>query len=323
MNSLVERYTATMVVSFLIATAIAAALKPRELVFLDTARGVAVGRVALPGPGLAAFAAPDGRIVVPLAGEDATVVVSPSGKLERWNGRLFPLFFVEVDRMYAVMPGVLATLSYPERVPIAQVPLPGVAGALRAGCSADGRLVAVVPARTGGRSLLLEAGLDRTAPVRVALAGDASGVALAPDGSFVIVTVEGGGLQLVAPGASMATRVFDLGGQVRAVAVRADGRLVLAGVAAGDGGEVVGIRVEPGGREPLRVHSRLRLPAAVTALAAGADEVDAMAGEWLVVLDASGRHVRRRVSVPGVEDLVLLPERARTTVPQWSDASGP
>lgn len=322
-GSLAERYTAPVTGSFLVAAAIAAASCPPEVVFLDTQTGATVGRARLPGPGLAMFAAPDGRVVVPLSGEDATAVVSRSGKIERWNGRLFPLFFVEADRMYAVLPGVLATLSYPERLTIAQVPLPGVSGARRAGCSADGRLVAVVPAGVGDHTLLLAAGLDRTAPVRVALAAVASSVALAPDGSFVIAVSSAGGLELVVPASSRATRPFDPGGQARAAAVTPDGRLVLVGVAHRDFGEVVGIRVDIGAREPLREHTRLRLPAAVGAVAAAADEVVVAAGEWLVVLDAKGRHVRRRISAPGVVDLVLLPEKARSTVPRWSDASTP
>ncbi len=309
--------------SLLVAAAIAAALCPPEVVFLDTQTGATVGRATLPGPGLAIFAAPDGRVVVPLGGEDATAVVSRSGKIERWSGRLFPLFFVEADRMYAVLPGVLATLSYPERLTIARVPLPGVSGARRAGCSADGRLVAVVPAGAGEHTLLLAAGLDRTAPVRVALAADATGVALAPDGSFVIAVSSAGGLELVVPASSRAARPFDPGGQARAAAVTPDGRLVLVGVARRGFGEVVGIRVDAGAREPLREHTRLRLPAAVGAVAAATDAVVVAAGEWLVVLDARGRHVRRRISAPGIVDLVLLPEKARSTVPRWSDAGSP
>jgi len=160
-----------MPTSVLLAAALAAVLCPHEVVFVDTGTGAIVRRVDLAADGVAVFAAPDRRVVVPLATGDRTVVVEASGKVEHWQGRVFPMFFADFDRMHVVLPGALATLSYPERISLLQIPLPGVAGARREACSADGRLVAVVPSGPEGNSLTFVAALEAAVRAVCSLAG--------------------------------------------------------------------------------------------------------------------------------------------------------
>ncbi|HUK14131.1 MAG TPA: hypothetical protein VLW17_12585, partial [Thermoanaerobaculaceae bacterium] len=167
--------------------AVAAVLCPGQVAFVDLSAGEVVRRVAIPVDGAALFAAPDGRVVVPARDADATVVVAPAGRVERWKGRLFPLFFDQPDRLHTVLPGALATLSYPERLPLARIELPGVDGARRAATSSDGRLVAIVPAPPPAASLVLVAALEGSGGRALALGGDAVRLAVAPDGGFAIV----------------------------------------------------------------------------------------------------------------------------------------
>ncbi len=309
--------------SFLLVAAVAAVLTPREVVFVETASAAVVRRVELPGEGLDAFAAPDGRIVVPLAGDAGTAVVAASGSVERWPGRVFPLFFVESDRMYVVLPGLLATLSYPERVPLARIPLAGVVGARRAACSADGRLVAVIPEDPGGRALVLVPALERGAPVRVELGGEPSLVTLAADGTFAVAVSGGGSLELIASGGERRPRgALALGGAVRSVCPGVEGRGVLVGLDAGrGGGELVGVRVEPGATAPLRVTFHTALAAPVNAIGTAAGEIIALAGNDLMVLARNGRHPRRVVAVPGATGFAMVPAQPQSTVPSWSDAA--
>ncbi len=310
--------------SFLLVAAVAAVLTPREVVFVETAGAAAVRRVELPGEGLDAFAAPDGRIVVPLAGDAGTAVVAASGSVERWPGRVFPLFFVEPDRMYVVLPGLLATLSYPERIPIARIPLAGVAGARRAACSADGRLVAVVPVDPGGRVLVLVPALERGAPVRVELGGEPTLVTLAPDGAFAVAVSGGGSLELIASGGERHARgVLALGGTVRALCPGVEGRNLVAGLSGPAGGELVGVRVKPGAAEPLKVMFRTAFAAPVSAIGTTAVEIVALAGADLVVLSRSGRHARRVMTVAGAIGLALVPAKAESMLPAWTDGAAP
>ena len=310
--------------SFLLAAAVVAVLTPREVVFVDATSAAVVRRVELPGEGLAAFAAPDGRIVVPLAGGEGTAVVAGSGAVVRWPGRVFPLFFREPDRMYVVLPGVLATLSYPERVPITRTSLPGLTGARRAACSADGRLVAVVPEGGAGRTLLLVPALERGAAIPIALGGEPSLVAIGPDGGFAVAVSDGRSLALIAPGADGGVRgILPLAATVRALGVSADGRGVLVGLAAETGGELVGVRVEPGSAHPFRIEFRTALAAPVTAVGTAGGELVALAGGNLVVLAANGRHVLRTAAVAGATDLAVEPARPLSLVPAWSDAAAP
>jgi len=308
-----------MVAPVLVA-AVAAVLAPARVVFVDATRGTVLRTVSLPGEGAAIFAAPDGRTLVPLRGEDATAVVSPSGAVETWRGRLFPLFPSEGDRMAVVLPGLLAVLSYPERLPLVRVPLDGVGGALRAACSEDGRLVVLIPAGAGARTLLVVAVAEGGTARSAALAGEATSLALMPDGA-VAVTASGATLAAVVVGEPQARPAIDAGGEVRSLCTVPGDREVLAGLAVGAAGEVLGVRVDRKARQPLSERFRTRLPAPVSALAASGDEVVAVSGETLVLL-RKGRRIAGQLPLPGARDVAFLPLVARTTLPQWSDAPG-
>jgi len=312
-----------MPVSALLAAAVAAVLCPHEVTFVEIETGGVMRSVRLPADGLALFAAPDGRVVVPLAAGDATAVVDASGKVERWQGRLFPMFFAEFDRMHVVLPGMLATLSYPERVMLVQIPLPGMAGARRAACTADGRLVAVVPPGPDGQTLTLVAALEGGSTTRVKLGGVASAVALAPEGGFAIVATGGGVIEVTGAGRGRPLGTLDLGGEVRALACTADGRGVLVGRADDRGGVLVGVRVDISSKEPLRERFRTPLPGRTAALAVADDEAVALAGDVLVVLSGDGKKVRRQLAITGAIDVALLPAQSRSAVPAWSDGKPP
>ncbi len=305
-----------------LAAAIAAILAPGTVTFVDTGTGAVTGTARLPGDGLAVFAAPDDRAVVPLATEEATAVADPSGRVERWRGRVFPMFFADFDRMHVVLPGELATLSDPERVPLARVPLPGVAGARRAACSADGRLVAVVPPGASS-SLTFVAALEGGTSSRIRLGGEATAVALAPAGAFAVVATGGGVIELAAAGRPHSLGALDVGGEVRALAFSADGRTILVGTAGARGGEIVGVRGEVGAKAPLRERFRTPVPGPVAAIAAGEDVVAAVAGDALVVLSGDGKKVRRTVALGAVSDVALLPSKPLSAVPPWSDGRTP
>ena len=309
--------------SVVLAAALAAVLCPRAVVFVDTGTGTVARAVDLAGDGLAVFAAPDGRVVVPLANEDGTAVVDASGSVERWQGRVFPLFFADFDRMHVVLPGLLATISYPERVSLAKIPLPGLGGARRAACSADGRVVVVVPSGREGDSLTFVAALEGGSSSRVRLGGDASAVALAPGGAFAVVATGGGVVELTGPGHAHSLGTIDLRGRVQAVICTTDGRDALAGLANGSGGEIVGLRVDASAKAPLRERFRTPLAAGVKAIAVSENEVAALAGDVLVLLSPDGRKVRRRLAVAGALDVALLASRPLSAVPPWSDGKSP
>jgi hypothetical protein len=302
--------------------AVAAVLAPEKVVFVNTADGAVVQTAALPGRGIAIFAAPDRRVVVPLRDEDATAVVSPSGSVERWAGRVFPLFSSEYDRMDVILPGVLVTLSYPERLPLIRVPLEGVPGAVRAACSEDGRVVALIPSDSGGRTLVVVAAMEGGTAETVRLARQATTVVMADD-SGVAVTASGDALEAAALGEMQARPALRVGGDVRSLCRLPPGGVVLAGLELGRTGAVVGIRVDPKARQPLRELFRTPLPAPVVALAALDEDIVAVSGDEVAVLARKGRRVARTCAVPGAYDVTLLPRTAQSTVPRWGDAALP
>ena len=314
-------YTLRVPAAVLLA-AVAAVLAPEKVVFVSTADGAVVQTVRLPGRGIAIFAAPDQRVVVPLRDEDATAVVAPTGSVERWPGRVFPLFSSEYDRMGVVLPGMLVTLSYPERLPLFRVPLEGVPGAVRAACSEDGRVVALIPSGAGGRTLVVVAAMEGGTAQTVALAGDATSVVMA-DESGMAVTANGETLEAAALGEMRARPALGVGGEVRSLCRVPPGGVILAGVEMGGAGGVVGLRVDPKARQPLRELFRTPLPAPVVALAAAEEDLVAVSGDEIVVLARKGRRVARTVTVPGAYDVALLPSTAKSTVPQWGDAARP
>jgi hypothetical protein len=303
--------------------AVAAVLCPHQVVFVDTSKGAVTSTVELPGDGLAVFAAPDGRVVVPLADEESTSVVAASGKVEQWNGRVFPMFFADFDRMHVIMPETLATLSYPERVLLVRMPLAGVGGVRRAACSADGRLVAIVPSGSDDRVLVMVAALEGGALSRVRLSTDAHAAALAPDGAFAVVISTSGSVEVAAAGQPHSLGVLDLQGRASAVVATPDGRGVLVGLARGKGGEIVGLRVDPSAKRPIKERFRTIVRGAVLALAIGEDEVIATTNEGLVVLSRGGTKVRRELALVGAGEVALLPARPRSAVADWTDGTRP
>ena len=306
----------------LVLAAVAAVLAPEKVVFVDTAKGAIVETARITANGLAIFAAPDARAIVPLAEEDATEVVSPVGKSERWPGRVFPLFSREYDRMQVILPGALVTLSYPERLPLLRIPLAEVPGAIRAASSEDGRLVAVIPEGAGGRTLLIVAAMEEGSQRVVALGRPATSVVMTEEGRAA-VTGNGTALEAEVLGEGRARPDLDVGGEVRSLCALATGRDVLAGLGMDQGGAVVGIRVDPKAKQPLKERFRTPMPAPVVALAAAGDDIVAVSGDDVVVLSHKGKRVARSLNVPGARDVALLPLLAKSTVPDWSDARTP
>ena len=238
--------------------------------------------------------------------------------MERWPGRVFPLFFADWDRMYAVLPGVLATLSYPDRLLLGRVPLEGVSGARRAACSDDGRLVAVIPATPGARVLVLVVALGATVVQPVSLAGEAAHVVVAPTGAFAVIA-SGDTLEVAVVGEPAARPGVDVGGEVISLCMAPRGRDVLAGLATGTAGELVGVHVDPKARRPLKEQFRTRLPGPVVAVTAAGDRVAALSGDSLVVLSGGGLRIGKQVPLAGGRDIAVLPEKGKSTVPAWGD----
>ena len=298
---------------------VAAVLGDGELVFVDTAGPRTVRTVALPGRGLAVFAAPDGRWLVPLEDGDETVVVTASGAIERWKGRLFPLFFDEPDRLHTVMPGLVATLSYPERVLIGRTPVAALVGVRRSAASRDGRVVAaIVPEPAPGSLVVAAAGGLRTSSV-LPLQGEASSVAVAPVGQWAAVGLAAGGVGVVAFGAEAFGGTVTVAGPVHDVVATDDGALVLAGIRTGAGGALVGLRVDPAKKHPVVEKFATATERPVRALATAGEEVVAVAGDLVLVFGRHGRQPRGRLEIAGARSAAYGFDKARSVVPQWSE----
>ena len=287
--------------------------------FVDTAKAAVIGRAALGGAGLALFAAPDGRVVVPLRGEDATVVVVPGGAAERWKGRTFPLFFNLPDRFYGVLPGALWTLSYPERVPLAHTVLAGLAGAWRADCSPDGLTVAIVPVDEGRATLLLVSPIEGSPTRQIALSGRVGALAVGRGGDWVAATLEGGAVEVALAGDSVGRGGVKIGGPVSCLGAGADSRDLLAGVEAGGRAELVCLRVDPDEDGALEVRFRTEVPEPLLGVAPAGGEVVALTRAELLVLSRGGKRLRSRVALDGAEALTVLPAVPAIGQPRWSD----
>lgn len=114
------------------------------LVTVQLPGGQELARLPLTDRAVGVFVAPDGALWLPSLDTDKTLVVRPGLPAETFPGRLVPLFFREPDRLYAVFPGELVALAYPERARIASWPLPPQLTLSFAACSHDGRVVAVL-----------------------------------------------------------------------------------------------------------------------------------------------------------------------------------
>lgn len=299
--------------------AVAAVLAGSEVVFVDTATGQRVGRVALGAEGAAVFAAPDGRLVVPLLGVDATVVAQNRSEPVRWPGRLFPLFFDEFDRMHVILPGAVATLSYPERLPLSRVGVTGLAGARRAAVSSNGRLVVLIPEDPGDPALYAVITGPSGGVGRVELPAPARTLAVSPDGSWFVAGLANEEVALVAPGLSRPVASLRMGGAVLVISATADGRGFLAAVRGPGGPELLAVRVDPRAKVVMKERERNRLDAEPLALCLAGSDALFVAPAGLVVLDRHGPKRRFHVEVPGATGVAILPQRPRSTVPAWSE----
>lgn len=301
-------------------TAVAAVLCENSVCFVDTDAGVIIGQHALPGAGATLFAAPDGRVLVPLRDQEATIVAAVGGKGERWAGRLFPLFFDEYDRMYLVFAEELAVVSYPERVPLFRRPLGTAAGGWRAACSADGRLVAVVPADDRQRLLLLVPHDARLAAT-VVLPAPVVDLAVAPDGSWLAVGQTGGRVSVASAGGGAGAPVA-LPGEIRGLALSRDARTLVVVVAEGAAGKLVGLRVRGPGK-PLKVSFASPLDEAPLAVALADRDAVVVAPSAVTILPALGRKAPRRLAIPGGRAVAVLPAQVASVVPDWGDEREP
>ena len=297
--------------------AVAAVLANDRLVIVDTTAGAVVRELALPAPAVTLFAAPDGRVLLPLAGSDETVVVSLAGAAQRWPGRLFPVFFDEIDRMHVVYPELLLVMSYPDRLPILRVPAPGLSAPWRAASSRNGLLVAVCAPPTERRMTLLvaEPGAARH---EIGLAGEPRHLAMAPDGSWTAVGFDDG-VEIVFPGEPRGRGRVPVGGGVLALAAAAGSSDLLVGTGDAAAGVLVSLRVTARHEAGAKERHRLQLSGGVRSLAAAEDAVVAVAGENLVVLAKNGRKTLHQVPVQGARQVVLLPARPESGVPLWSE----
>jgi hypothetical protein len=301
--------------------AVAAVLTNDSVVFVDTAAAIVLREVTLPAPAVALFVAPDGRVLLPLAGSDETAVVSPVGPTERWPGRVFPVFFDEIDRMHVLFSELLLVVSYPERLPLLRVPLPGVRTPWRAACSRNGLLVAVCPPPSERRLVVFvsEPGAQQN---DVPLSGEPGSLVMEDTGAWAAVGFDAG-IEIVFPGEPRGRGLVPIRAGARSLAAAADGRDLLVGVGDSDGGGLVTLRVgaklEAGAKE---LHD-LRLSGPVASIAVAGEEVVAVAGANLVVLGKKGRKVTHELPVEGARQVVLLPARPESAAPLWSERPTP
>ncbi len=290
----------------------AAVLADGRLVFTDTASGALLRQVALPGAPVRLFAAPDGRILLPLAGSDETVVVSPIGPTERWPGRLFPLFFDEFDRMHVVFPEELLVMSYPERVPILRVPVPGLRAAWRAATTSNGLVVVVCPPSAERRVLIVTA--EPGAPQReIALAGEPRHLAIAPDAAWIAVGYDDA-VEIAFPAEARGRGRIPMNGGVRDLAAAADPADLLLALDR----SVAVLRVSARHDAGAKARGELGLEGGATSLSAAGGEAVAVARDRLLVLARRGAKVLREVPIAGASQAVLLPARPESAAPPWS-----
>lgn len=299
----------------------AAVLTPAEVVLVQVEQRVVVGRVPLPVPGAAIFAAPDGSALVPLEDADATVQVYLDGRMRRQAGRVFPLFFDEFDRMFVVAPEQLVLLAYPQRVRIGQVPLPGVREARHAAASGNGLAVAVVSAAPAtGRVWLVSLGGEvQVVPVTVPCAVER--VALARDAGWLAAACGEGRLLVFGVGAGEPHRV-SLGGEITALLVDDNHRDLLVGVASAGGGALVRLAVQPGKSRGVKERTRTNLPRPPRALAASGSTVLVLDERGLGVWEKGGRSWVGEVPVVGGSGVVVLRRVAGLPAEGWGEPNG-
>jgi hypothetical protein len=295
---------------------VAAVLSGQSVSFVDAEAAALLVRLPLPGEGAAIFAAPDGRVLVPLLGSDATAVIPLQGKSERWTGRLFPLFFDEFDRMYVILEEEIAALSYPERVSLLRRDVDGVRGAWRAGCSADGRVVAVVPADDRGQLVVL-APRDPRFTRKVALTAAAVAVSVSPDGGWVAVAEQGGNVEVLSSGS--ADRVaLKIGAEIKAMALASSGEWLVVATSQGGVFTLTGVRVR-GAAKPLKVRFESSLAEEPRAVALTDKDALVVSPPALMIFDQFGRRFRGRVDLEDGRGVAVLPAQVMSVVPDWGD----
>jgi hypothetical protein len=302
--------------------AIVAVLAQDRVVFADTGAGRILRQVVLPAPAVAIFAAPDGRVLLPLEGSDETAVVSPVGPTERWRGRLFPVFFDEADRMHITLSELLVVVSYPDRLPILRVPVAGMKAPWRTISTSNGLMVAICAAPPERRLMLVVA--EPGAMQReVALAGEPRALAMGGEGQWVAVGLADS-VQAALAGEESARAPLPIAGSVRALAASADSRDVLVGTADGSAGRLFLLRVNAKASGPgLKEYDSVALPGPVTSVAAAGDTVIAVAGDALVVLAKHGRKVAYQMPIPGARQVAVLPAQPTSALPLWSEPPAP
>lgn len=296
--------------------AVAAVLTQDRVVFAETDSATILREVVLPEPAVAIFAAPDGRVVLPLAGSDETAVVSPTGATERWPGRVFPVFFDEPDRMHIVLPELLLIASYPERLPILRVPVQGLTTPWRTVSTSNGIMVAIC-ADPRERRLLVAVAEPGAMQHEVPLAGEPRALAMAAGGEWVAVGLAGA-VQVAITGEPHARPPLPVEGSIRALAASADSRDILVGVAAGGSGRLVILRVTPKAEAGMKERAAVQLAGPVEAIAAAGDDVLAVVGDTVVVLAKRGRKLVRELPLRGARQIALLPAQPTSVIPLWS-----
>jgi hypothetical protein len=300
--------------------ATAAVLLPGEVVIVSVDPPAVVARVPIAEAPATLFAAPDGRFVAPLSGRDATHVVSRSGATHEWPGRTFPLFFDEGDRLYAVISGAVTLLSYPERLLLQRVAVPGLAGAWRAACSRDGGLVVVAGAPLEEQTLHLVAMRGVPGSRRISLAIVPRELAIDPGGRWVLAGGDGA-VQLVTQEGG-AGPLLAFAGVAIAFAAGSDGKDAVAVVVEGEKGVVIGLRLSPGRRVPLAERFRTPLPGRPVAAAMAGEVLVVALPDRLLLLPRAGRGAAVELEVPAGSAVVALPENPRSLLPGWSGERG-
>lgn len=169
---------------------VVAVVQTGGVVTVELPAGRELGRFPLTSQAMGVFVAPDGALWLPSAEREETAVVRLGGAGETIGGRLVPLFFREPDRLYAVFPGELVALAYPERVRIASWPLPRELAPTFAACSHDGRVVAVLTTAPPAQVVLVFP-FDQGQTATVPLSGFPSPRLLALSDGFLAVGGEG------------------------------------------------------------------------------------------------------------------------------------
>lgn len=299
--------------------AVAAVLGSSEVVLVHIEQRAVVTRAALPEPGVAIFAAPDGAAIVPLAHRDATAVVRLDGRVRVEPGRFFPLFFDEFDRMFVFLPQQLTLLAYPQRVEISQLPLPGIETVHHASVTANGLAVALVgvTAEGSGVWVVTTSGEARLLPITTACV--ARRVVLAPNGEWLGVGCAAGRL-VVAGIAGQAAQTLSLDGDITGIAVDESGRELLMAVALGAGkGSLVAVRVRPGATPSVKEHFRTPLARAPQALAMSGTTVLVLDEQVLAVWHRGGRRLAGEIPVAGGRAVVVLRDAAAGIPESWGE----